>query len=138
MPKRPYVLIVDDEAIFLKIAKAMVKRLGFPVLTAHDGIEAIALFQEHIDDIGCIVLDIYMPRMDGIETFRHLRQMHSNVQVIILSGHVDEKSREQIDPLLPVEYLHKPLSYRQFSDLLKTCLRKTDQDSQEERIGYGP
>jgi CheY-like chemotaxis protein len=126
MAKLPSVLIVDDEEIFLNVAKSMVKMLGLPVMTAYDGNEAIAIFQEHADDIGCIVLDVHMPRMNGIETFRHLKKMRKNVQVIIASGVLDDGIRKQLDPLHPAGYLQKPVTYQQLSDLLVKSLRSVE------------
>lgn len=126
MSQYPTVLIADDDDISLTITESMVKTLGFPVMTAHDGIEAITIFEKNADDIGCVILDIHMPRMNGIMTFRHLRNMHDNVQVIIASGDLNGANRKHLDPLHPAGYLKKPVSYHALSDLLKKCLQIED------------
>jgi len=131
MSQLPAVLIVDDDDVFLSVVESMVRMLGFPVLTACDGIEAITIFQEHANNIGCVVLDIQMPRMNGIMTFQHLREMRENIQVIIASGYLDDANLAQLGPLQPAGYLQKPVFFQAFSELLKKCLRDVDLSGQE-------
>lgn len=123
MSQLPTVLIVDDDDVFLAVTVSMVKVIGFPVKTARDGLEAIEVFQEYANDIGCVVLDIQMPRMNGIATFRQLKDIRENVQVIIASGYIDDANRAQLDPLQPVGYLQKPVFFSMLSDLLTKCLQ---------------
>jgi two-component system, cell cycle sensor histidine kinase and response regulator CckA len=129
-PQRPAVLIADDEDIYLVITESMVKNLGLPVMTAHDGAEALAIFQEHPDEIGCVILDIQMPRMDGIATFRGLKKIRDNVLVIIASGYLDMANIEQLDRLHPIGYLEKPFTYQSISDLLRRYLPTGEQGDQ--------
>ncbi len=117
----PTVLVVDDDDVFRSVVEAMVQTLGYPVMKACDGIEAIKIFQEHANEIGCIVLDIQMPRMNGIMTFQHLKEMRDNVRVIIASGYLDDTNLEKLDPLQPVGYLQKPVFFETLSDLLTEC-----------------
>ncbi len=123
MAQIPAVLVVDDDDVFLSVVESMVQMLGYPVMTACDGIEAISIFQEHANEIGCIVLDIQMPRMNGIMTFQHLKEMRDNVRVIIASGYIDDNNLKQLDPLEPVGYLQKPVFFKALSDLLTECCR---------------
>jgi CheY-like chemotaxis protein len=127
MLQHPAVLIADDDDIFLTITESMVKMLGLPVMKARDGLEAITIFQEHAAEIRCVVLDIHMPRMNGIKTFRQLRKIGTNVQVIIASGYLTDSNREQLDPLQPAGYLKKPVSHRDLSELLTRCMAETGQ-----------
>lgn len=122
MARHPAVLIADDEDIYLTITESMIKKLGLPVMTAHDGIEALAIFQEHPDEIGCVILDLQMPRMDGIATFQHLKKIRDNVHVIIASGYLDQANLEQLDRLHPIGYLKKPLTYESIADMLAKYL----------------
>lgn len=126
MPNSPAILIVDDDDVFLTVVESMLQMLGLPVMKAHDGIEAITIFKEHVNDIGCVILDIHMPRMDGIETFRYLKEIRENVQVIIISGYLDEANLAQLNPLHPAGNLQKPVSFQTLSDLLMKCLPNTD------------
>ncbi len=122
MSQTSMVLVVDDDDIFLNITEMMLRKLGLDVMTAHDGIEAISVFQEHAENIDCVVLDLQMPRMNGINVFRHLRNMRENIHVIIASGYLDRANLQQLDPLQPAGYLKKPVSYLALSDLLTKCL----------------
>ena len=122
MSQLPAVLIVDDDDIFLKITESMMKMLGYPVMTASDGIEAIEIFKKHTDEIGCVVLDIHMPRMNGIVTLQNLREIRENVQVLIASGYLGETNLAQLTSLQPAGYLKKPVSFDAFSEVLKKCL----------------
>lgn len=118
MPQRPAVLIVDDDRIYLTIAEAMVKRMGYPVMVAGDGKEAISLYEKHADDIGCVLLDIQMPRMNGIAVLEHLRKIREDARVIIVSGYINLANRERLDPLHPLEYLNKPVEYQTLMGIL--------------------
>jgi CheY-like chemotaxis protein len=126
MAKFPTILIVDDDDVFLTVVESMIQMLGLPVMKARDGIEAITIFKEHANDIGCVVLDIHMPRMNGIETFRNLKEIRENVQVVIVSGYLDEANLAQLNPLHPAGNLQKPVSFQTLSDLLMKCLPSTD------------
>ncbi len=81
------VLLVDDEESLRSIGKAMLEELGFDVLTAADGFEALASYQQQRQDIRFVLMDLTMPHMDGEEAFRELRRIDPAVQVIICSGY---------------------------------------------------
>lgn len=118
MSEQPAVLIVDDDDIYLSVAKAMVKKLGYLPLTARDGLEALSIFEENQDKIGCILLDIQMPGMNGIVTLQNLRKISEEAKVIIVSGYITDENRKKLDPLHPLEYLTKPIGYHDFADKL--------------------
>ncbi|MGZ9196963.1 MAG: PAS domain S-box protein, partial [Candidatus Deferrimicrobiaceae bacterium] len=69
------VLLADDEEMVRQVGVGMLESLGFRVLTATDGQEAVEVFRTHMDEIRCVVLDLTMPRMDGEETFREIRRL---------------------------------------------------------------
>ena len=84
------VLLVDDEETVREVAERMLTRMGFTVLTAADGREALDTFREHADDIACVVLDLTMPEMDGEEAFRELRRMQPDIRVMVSSGYNEQ------------------------------------------------
>ena len=102
------VLLVDDEDLVLELGKDMLEELGFTVLTAADGVEAIEIFQEHQQEIVCVILDIVMPRKDGKETYYELRALKEKVQVIFCSGCTEEQVTRQFDNVLPAPFIEKP------------------------------
>jgi len=61
------VLLIEDEAGVRNTAKIMIRRLGYNVIEAQDGVEAVRLFQEHQNEIDCVLSDLTMPRMNGWE-----------------------------------------------------------------------
>jgi len=121
MSDRP-VLIVDDEEICLTITSEMVKKIGLPVMLARDGVEAVEIFAQHGADIGCVLLDLQMPRMTGIDVLRHIRKLDEKMPVIITSGYLTGTNLELLGPLNPAGYLNKPVS---FEDLLAFLKRIT-------------
>jgi two-component system cell cycle sensor histidine kinase/response regulator CckA len=81
--KSNMVLLVEDEEMVRTMAKKMLTRLGYFVLEAEDGVEAVEIFQQHQNKICCVLSDLTMPRMNGWETLTELRRMQDDVPVII-------------------------------------------------------
>lgn len=126
MPQQPVVLIVDDEEICLTIASEMVKKIGLPVLMARDGIEAVELFEQHSRQIGCVLMDLQMPRMNGIDACRRIRAMDETMPVIITSGYLNGTYLDLLKPLHPAGYLTKPVSFKDLAEFLKLLLAADD------------
>jgi PAS domain S-box-containing protein len=84
------ILIADDEETVLAVGRRMLEHMGFDVLTAADGREAMKVFREHADQIVCVLLDLTMPHMNGVEVFREMRRFHPNVTVILCSGYNEQ------------------------------------------------
>ncbi|HBG19523.1 MAG TPA: hypothetical protein DDY32_09695 [Desulfobulbaceae bacterium] len=105
------VLIVDDEEIFLTITSEMVKKFGLPAMLARDGLEAVEIFKRHGTEIVCVLLDLQMPRMNGIDAFRHIRKLDEKMPVIITSGYLTDTNLGLLQPLNPAGYLKKPVSF---------------------------
>ncbi|OUL33678.1 PAS domain S-box protein [Nostoc sp. 106C] len=80
------ILVVDDESAILEIIKTSLEDFNYRTLTASNGIEAIALYSQHQDEISLILLDMMMPSMDGLTTIRVLQQMNPQVKIIVMSG----------------------------------------------------
>jgi two-component system cell cycle sensor histidine kinase/response regulator CckA len=83
------ILVVDDEAAIREIAQITLESYNYRVLTAKDGIEAVAFYAEHSKEITAVLLDMMMPVMDGVATIRALEAIDPNVRVIAASGLVD-------------------------------------------------
>jgi PAS domain S-box-containing protein len=80
------VLVVDDEESVRRVAARMLQKLGFTVDTAADGHEALLLFESAATEYTIVLLDLTMPRLDGEETFRRLRQVRPGIRVVLMSG----------------------------------------------------
>jgi PAS domain S-box-containing protein len=85
------VLLVDDEETIRAVGQRMLEHLGFRVLTATNGQEALDIFRNRADEIACILLDLTMPSMDGEECFRELRRICPDVCVILSSGYNEQE-----------------------------------------------
>ncbi len=114
------VLLVDDEQSILAVATSMLEMMGFTVVTASDGREALQVFREHEDDIVCVLLDLTMPRMDGGEAFRELRRIKPDVRVIMTSGYNEQEVTQRFVGKGLAGFLQKPFLY----DALLASLRE--------------
>ena len=102
------ILVVDDEARMRKLVRDFLEREGFQVLEAGDGAEAMDLFYEE-KEISLVILDVMMPKMDGWQTLREIRQS-SQVPVIMLTARSEERDELQGFKLGVDEYISKPFS----------------------------
>lgn len=80
------ILVVDDEPAIREITKASLENHNYQVITARDGVEAIALYVENRDKIALVLTDIFMPSMDGLTSIRTLKKINPNVKIIAVSG----------------------------------------------------
>jgi hypothetical protein len=80
------ILVVDDEAAICEVTKTSLETYAYRVLTASDGIEAIALYAQHKNEISVVLVDMMMPSMDGPTTIRTLQKINHHVKIIAVSG----------------------------------------------------
>lgn len=85
------VLLVDDESTVRSVGKLMLEELGFEVLTAANGREALLLFKKHRNTLALVLLDLTMPHMGGEEAFAKMRQLDPAVKVVITSGYNEQE-----------------------------------------------
>lgn len=103
-----HILIVDDEASILRAVEGILVDEGFQVVQSRDGEGALALIQEQAFDL--VLLDIWMPGMDGIQTLQRVKAMQSGLCVIVMSGHGNLETAVKATKLGAFDYLEKPLS----------------------------
>jgi DNA-binding response OmpR family regulator len=121
------VLVVDDEAKIVQLARDYLEHAGFAVLTASDGLEAVEAARRRHPDL--VVLDLGLPGLDGLEVTRELRR-DSSIPIVMLTARDDE-----LDKLLGLElgaddYLTKPFSPRELVARVKAVLRRTERSAQ--------
>ncbi|MGB6300642.1 MAG: response regulator, partial [Rivularia sp. (in: cyanobacteria)] len=114
------ILVVDDEEAICEIIKTTLETYNFRVMTARDGIEAIAVYVQHKKEINIVLIDIMMPSLDGATAIRTLQQMNPQVKVIAMSGLVSTEAIAQSSNASIQGFLTKPFSS---SDLLNTLER---------------
>ena len=117
------VLVVDDERQIAAIASDYLRHAGFSVLTAGDGVEALALARSRRPDL--VVLDLGLPRLDGLEVARTLRK-DGNVPIIMLTARVDESDRLLGLEIGADDYISKPFSPRELVARVRAVLRRAD------------
>jgi PAS domain S-box-containing protein len=101
------VLLVDDEESIRGIGSEMLKELGFTVITANDGREAVELFVA-TPDIAFVILDLTMPHVDGEQCFRTLRQLKPDVKVIMSSGYSEQEVSQKFSGKGLAGFIQKP------------------------------
>jgi two-component system cell cycle sensor histidine kinase/response regulator CckA len=118
------VLLVDDDESVRAVGRKMLERIGFTVVTAADGAEAIARFRERADDIICAIVDLTMPHVDGAETFRELRRMRPGVRVILSSGYNEQDVTQRFVGKGLAGFIQKPYQLSTLVAVLKEVLEK--------------
>ena len=116
------ILVVDDEEYILKACRAMLTDLGYAVLTARSGEEAMSIFRELGAQIDLVILDMIMPEMDGSETFRRLKQIDPTIKVLISSGYgIDEIASDML-AMGCNDFIQKPFDMYQASKMIRDVL----------------
>ena len=127
--------MVDDESRMRKLVRDFLEREGYQVLEAGDGMEAMEIFYED-KDIALVILDVMMPRMDGWQTCREIRET-SEVPVIMLTARSEERDELQGFSLGVDEYISKPFSPKILVARVGALLRRTHGANVEELISVG-
>jgi CheY-like chemotaxis protein len=116
------VLVVEDEPIVRKTLALVLKRSGFTVLEAEDGVAAVAMMQQHRNEIGCVVCDLTMPRMNGWDTLTALRQLVPGLPVILASGYSEAQAMAGDHSERPQAFLQKPYETKVLIDAINQVL----------------
>ena len=85
------ILVVDDEEVMRRTASSILQKLGYTVITAEDGEEAVRVFSENYSQIMLVLLDLSMPKMSGSEAYTEMRKINPDVRAILVSGFDDER-----------------------------------------------
>ena len=120
--ERTKILVVDDESRMRKLVKDFLQKNNYEVLEAGDGSEALDIFFEQ-NDIALIILDVMMPKMDGWQVCREIRN-YSKVPIIMLTAKGDEKDELQGFDLGVDEYISKPFSPKILVARVEAILRR--------------
>ena len=112
------VLLVDDDEIVLDISRTMLTTLGFDVLSASSGREAVEIFQQNTNSIRFVLTDFAMPHLNGLETMAALRQITPDVPVILASGYSEEQVMNNTCLESPQAFLGKPYGLQALKDTI--------------------
>ena len=118
------ILLVDDEESVRSLGNRMLERLGFKVLIAVDGQQALEIFRELSDEILLVILDLTMPYMDGEETFRELRRIDPKARVIMSSGYTESEITPRFAGKRLSGFLQKPYTLDTLTQRLRDALER--------------
>ena len=129
------IMVVDDESRMRKLVRDFLVREGYKVIEAADGEEAVDLFYEN-RDVALIILDVMMPKMDGWQTCREIRE-ESKVPIIMLTAKGDEQDELKGFELGVDEYISKPFSPKILVARVEAILRRSGKVEEEELLSAG-
>jgi len=133
----PVVLVVDDEKSLRDFVRRNLEARHYKVLTASNGLEALAVFKS--ENVDLVILDLMMPHLDGLETTRRIRES-SKTPIIILTALGEESDKVQAFDLGADDYLTKPFGVGELMGRIKAVLRRArwqEPSSNEEQLVRG-
>ena len=121
------ILVVDDEPLYVRLLKVNLEQEGYQIITASDGVEALELVSQNMPDL--IILDVVMPRLDGITTMQRIRQF-SNIPIILLTALGEEQDRVKGLNIGADDYVVKPFSATELVARVRAVLRRSKDQAQ--------
>ena len=126
------ILLVDDEDMIWDVIIDMLQELGYSVVLAGNGLEAVEIYRANVDEIDFIILDMVMPELDGHEAFFRLKEIDPDVKVLLSSGYVSEDDARDVLDAGALGFLQKP--YRMI-DLARIIRQTLDAKPEPPRKG---
>ncbi len=118
------VLLVDDEEAIREVGEELLETMGYTVMLARDGKEALEIYQKHGDNIDIVLLDIVMPRMGGGEVYEKMKALNSNIKVLLLSGYsIDGEAAEILDRGCD-GFIQKPFTMKELSGKIREIMEE--------------
>ena len=118
------ILLVDDEDMIIQVGQDMIESLGYEILTAKNGKEAVEIYEKNIEKIDMVILDIIMPVMDGGETYDKLKEINPDIKVLLSSGYgINGQATEILDRGCN-GFIQKPFNMRALSKKIRDILDK--------------
>jgi len=119
---------VDDEEMIKDLARDILARYGYTVLTAGGGEEAVEIYRQHKEEISVVVLDIVMPDVGGREVFRRIREIDPAAQVIISSGYSQERDANELMKEGALKFVQKPYRIDSLVGAVAEVLKKKESE----------
>ena len=115
-------LVVDDEELIIEMSREVLMILGYKVLSAGGGIEALEIYKKNRTRIDMVILDIIMPDLNGMETLDHMRRINPDVKVLIASGYGIRGHARRMLKRGCSGYIQKPYDIGAFSKKIRAVL----------------
>ena len=119
--RQPVILFADDDKICLDVSVQILQKLGYTVLEAKDGKEAIEVYKNNQDRIDLVILDMRMPHNGG-HTFDQLRKINSDIKIILISGYTKDYGISELEKQGCVGFLQKPFDAKALSQKIMDAL----------------
>jgi two-component system, cell cycle sensor histidine kinase and response regulator CckA len=118
------ILVAEDDALLSELARTALTELGYKILLARDGREAVALFAAHRAQIDLVMLDVVMPHMSGVQVYKHLRNLGSTVPVLFMTGYSAEMTQATLAAETGALLLQKPYGVHELAHTLRQALEQ--------------
>jgi CheY-like chemotaxis protein/two-component sensor histidine kinase len=118
-------LVADDEEAIRDITSALLKRFGFQVITASDGLETVELYTENASEITLLLMDLNMPRLNGVEAALRIRHINPKAPVLFMSGYPREQIMERFGLQPHTGFIRKPFLCNELQDGVRAVLEET-------------
>ena len=116
------ILLVDDEEVIITVGSDLLERLGYRVLVARDGLEALQMYRNSRDKIDCVILDMIMPEVNGGKTYDLLKQADPDIKVLLASGYSIDGQANEILKRGCNGFIQKPFSLEELSEKIRQVL----------------
>ncbi|MDD5169533.1 MAG: response regulator [Syntrophales bacterium] len=116
------VLFVDDEEEIVKVSKALLEIIGYRVITAGGGQEAIRLYEQQKDEIDIVLLDMIMPGMNGVQVYEQLKAINPDVRILLLSGYNRDREATSVLAGRCNGFIQKPFKINDLSRIIRQAL----------------
>lgn len=132
IPRKPNapqtILLVEDEEMLRDLGVTILEGEGYRVLAAKDGMEAVALFEAHRDDIGLVVCDLGLPRLGGREAFLKMKESRPGVRAIVASGYLEPAIRSEMLKAGVLDTIQKPYDFNDLLTKIRAAIGPEDDD----------
>ncbi|MBA3883104.1 MAG: PAS domain S-box protein [Chthoniobacterales bacterium] len=122
-PREPQtILVVEDEEMLRDLALQILEGEGYRVLAARDGLEAVAMFDEHRDEIGLVICDLGLPKLGGRDVFMRMKECKPTVRAIVASGYLEPSIRSEILKAGVIDTIQKPYDFRDLLEKIRSVI----------------
>lgn len=126
MGKGETILVADDEPAVLAMICAVLHKLGYKVLPAENGEEAVDIYHRNAASIDMLILDVMMPKLSGTEAAMQIRAIHPDIPLIFSSGYSDDKRRAELQRLSNYGVVYKPIRITQLGESVREYFNCTN------------
>jgi len=123
VPGEGTILVADDEPVIRRTLTLMLKRMGYTIIIATNGVEAYEIFKKERENIDLIMLDMIMPVMDGLEALKEIRKIDTTIPIVISSGYAHSEDMDEAKKLHVSATLSKPYSGNVLSNCISSILK---------------